>query len=50
MLPGLVTIQEASRILGVSAPTLRRWDREGKLRTHRQRLSALLAESLTEAR
>ena len=27
----LVSIQEASKILGVSIPTLRRWDKEGRL-------------------
>lgn len=30
-----LTIGEAAKALGVSADTLRRWDREGKLRTRR---------------
>jgi len=29
------TIGEASRVLGVSIDTIRRWDREGKIKTHR---------------
>ena len=29
------TLGEAARAIGVSADTLRRWDREGKLRTQR---------------
>jgi molybdopterin-binding protein len=34
-MPGDLTIGEAARELGVSADTLRRWDRAGKLRTTR---------------
>jgi molybdopterin-binding protein len=34
-MPGELTIGEAARALGVSADTLRRWDRAGKLRTTR---------------
>ncbi len=30
-----LTIQEAATLLGVSAPTLRNWDRQGKLRAIR---------------
>jgi molybdopterin-binding protein len=30
-----VTVGEAAKILGVSADTLRRWDRSGKIRTER---------------
>jgi molybdopterin-binding protein len=30
-----VTLGEAARMIGVSADTLRRWDRDGKLRTKR---------------
>jgi len=30
-----LTLGEAARELGVSVDTLRRWDRDGKLRTHR---------------
>lgn len=32
---GYVTIQEASRILGVSPSTLRNWGRTGKIKTRR---------------
>jgi molybdopterin-binding protein len=32
-----LTLGEAARALGVSADTLRRWDRDGKLRTVRDR-------------
>jgi excisionase family DNA binding protein len=46
MLPGLVTITEAARILGVSAPTLRRWDRAGKLKTHRHPINGYRLYSL----
>jgi molybdopterin-binding protein len=34
-MPSDLTIGEAARALGVSADTLRRWDRAGKLRTAR---------------
>src|SRR5947209_8353550 len=34
-MPKTVTIGEAARAIGVSADTLRRWDRGGKLRTTR---------------
>ncbi len=30
-----LTLGEAAKAVGVSVDTLRRWDREGKLRTHR---------------
>lgn len=30
-----LTIKEASKLLGVSAPTLRRWDNSGKLKALR---------------
>ena len=30
-----VAISEAARLLGVSLDTLRRWDRRGRIRTHR---------------
>ncbi|HEY4508715.1 MAG TPA: MerR family DNA-binding transcriptional regulator [Candidatus Paceibacterota bacterium] len=30
-----ITIKQASKILGVSAMTLRNWDNDGKLRAHR---------------
>lgn len=32
---GYITIKQASEILGVSAETLRKWDRSGKLKAHR---------------
>jgi molybdopterin-binding protein len=35
VIPGHLTLGEAARALGVSADTLRRWDRAGKLRTIR---------------
>jgi molybdopterin-binding protein len=35
MASGTLTIGEAARAIGVSADTLRRWDRSGKLRTTR---------------
>jgi molybdopterin-binding protein len=34
-MPERVTLGDAARMLGVSADTLRRWDRDGKLRTTR---------------
>jgi molybdopterin-binding protein len=34
-MPETLTIGEAARAIGVSADTLRRWDRDGKLRTVR---------------
>ena len=36
-MPERVTLGEAARMLGVSADTLRRWDRDGKLRTTRDK-------------
>ncbi len=37
MAAGDLTLGEAARAIGVSADTLRRWDRAGKMRTHRDR-------------
>ena len=34
----LVSIGEAARVYGVSVPTMRRWDREGKLKSHSRTL------------
>jgi molybdopterin-binding protein len=34
-MPDSLTLGEAAAAIGVSADTLRRWDRAGKLRTHR---------------
>src|SRR3984893_1577218 len=34
-MPEDLTLGEAARAIGVSVDTLRRWDRAGKLRTHR---------------
>jgi molybdopterin-binding protein len=36
------TIGEAARLLGVSVDTLRRWDRQGRLRTRRDRANRRL--------
>ncbi|MFO0675725.1 MAG: helix-turn-helix domain-containing protein [Polyangiaceae bacterium] len=33
--PALLTISEAAELLGVSMPTLRRWDSAGKFTPHR---------------
>jgi excisionase family DNA binding protein len=33
--PDTITIKEAARILGVSEPTLRRWDDAGKFKARR---------------
>ncbi len=38
----LVTAAEAARALGISLDTLRRWDREGKIRTERDRANRRL--------
>ena len=32
---GIITIKEAAKLLGVSEPTLRRWDEAGKFKAHR---------------
>ena len=34
-LPEILTIKDAARALGVSEPTLRRWDESGKFRARR---------------
>jgi excisionase family DNA binding protein len=34
-LPEILTIKDAARALGVSEPTLRRWDERGKFRARR---------------
>jgi molybdopterin-binding protein len=44
-----VTLGEAARMLGVSADTLRRWDRAGRLRTKRDERNRRLV-SLAEVR
>jgi excisionase family DNA binding protein len=33
--PDIITIKEAAHLLGVSEPTLRRWDEAGKFRARR---------------
>jgi molybdopterin-binding protein len=44
--PGDLSIGEAAKAIGVSADTLRRWDRAGKIRTHRdERNRRLVPES-----
>ncbi len=34
-LPEIITIKQAARLLGVSEPTLRRWDEQGKFTARR---------------
>jgi molybdopterin-binding protein len=46
---GYVTLGEAAKLLGVSADTLRRWDRDGKLKTKRDERNRRLV-SLEEVR
>jgi molybdopterin-binding protein len=48
-MPGSVTIGEAARMIGVSADTLRRWDRAGRLTTTRDDRNRRLV-SLAEVR
>jgi molybdopterin-binding protein len=49
MMPELVSLGEAARMIGVSADTLRRWDRAGKLKTTRDERNRRLV-SLAEVR
>lgn len=51
----LIPIGEAARILGVSVPTLRRWEREGKIAARRtlggqRRYSHATVQALAEKR
>lgn len=40
-IPGrFLTISQAAKLLGISAGTLRNWDRAGKLKAHRNPLTA----------
>ena len=48
-MPEHVTLGEAARMIGVSADTLRRWDRAGKLRTTRDERNRRLV-SVVEVR
>ena len=48
-MPEPVTLGEAARMLGVSADTVRRWDRDGKIRTSRDKRNRRLV-SLSEIR
>src|SRR5918999_6550163 len=48
-MPERVTLGEAARMLGVSADTLRRWDRVGKIRTSRDKRNRRLV-ALSEVR
>jgi molybdopterin-binding protein len=48
-MPERVTLGEAARMLGVSADTVRRWDRDGKIRTSRDKRNRRLV-SLSEIR
>ena len=36
---GLITVKEASKILGIHPMTLRRWDKSGKLKAVRHRFN-----------
>ena len=47
--PKRVSLGEAARMIGVSADTLRRWDRDGKLKTTRDERNRRLV-SLSEVR
>jgi molybdopterin-binding protein len=48
-MPERVTLGEAARMLGVSADTVRRWDRDGKIRSSRDKRNRRLV-SLGEIR
>jgi molybdopterin-binding protein len=48
-MPERVTLGEAARMLGVSADTVRRWDRDGRIRTSRDKRNRRLV-SLSEIR
>ena len=48
-MPEPVTLGEAARMLGVSADTVRRWDRDGKIRTTRDSRNRRLV-ALSEVR
>jgi molybdopterin-binding protein len=48
-MPERVTLGEAARMLGVSSDTLRRWDRDGKIRTTRDSRNRRLV-ALSEVR
>jgi len=47
--PQEISLGEAARMIGVSADTLRRWDRDGKVRTTRDKQNRRLI-SLSEVR
>lgn len=44
----LITIKEAAEMLGVCSETLRRWDRDGKLRTKRHPMNNYRVYKLSE--
>lgn len=48
-MPEALTLGEAAKAIGVSQDTLRRWDRAGKLRTHRDERNRRLVP-ITEVR
>lgn len=48
--PGFLQIAEAARLLGVSASTLRNWDRSGKLKARRHPLNGYRVYSRTDLR
>jgi molybdopterin-binding protein len=49
-MPKSLTLGEAARAIGVSQDTLRRWDRAGKLRTHRDNRNRRLVPAAEVAR
>ena len=44
----LVTVKKAAEILGVNPETLRRWDRQGKLKTRRHPMNSYRIYKLSE--
>ncbi len=46
----LITVKQASEILGVNPETLRRWDRAGKLKAKRHPMNSYRLYKLTDIR
>lgn len=44
----LITVKEAAKILGVCSETLRRWDKQGKLKTRRHPMNRYRIYKLSE--